>query len=145
MPSKLAERHIELNKQLRDRTVSQVERVWNSLPTYQKSTLDRWLETVIPLVQAAQKSEVAITQAYIARSLGREVWGVDADKVIAGYRNGTSYEDVYTRPFVEVWSALGDGVPFAEAADRGLARVKQTVATDIQLAMRDTLTMVEVR
>ena len=125
--------------------MAQLERLWRSLPEYRDETLQAWLRTAVPLVQAAQRAEVALTQAYIARSLGREVWGVDADKIIANYRNGTSYEDVYSRPFYTVWTALSDGVPFDAAREQGLARATQTVATDIQLAMRDTLTMVKVR
>lgn len=143
--SQLADRHIELNAALRKRTVAAVTRIWEALPEYRDATLETWLSSAVPVVQAAQRSEIAITQAYIARSLGREVWGVDAEEIIANYRNGTGYEEVYKRPFVDVWVALSNGEPFNIAKDRGLTRAVQTAATDIQLAMRDTLTMIEVR
>jgi len=143
--SQLADRHIELNAALRKRTVAAVTRIWETLPEYRDATLSTWLSSAVPVVQAAQRAEIALTQAYIARSLGREVWGVEAEKIIANYRNGTPYNDVYTRPFQTVWTALSDGTPFDAAKAQGLARATQTVTTDIQLAMRDTLTMVKVR
>lgn len=143
MASKLAERHIELNAQLRTRTVAQLTRIWNSLPEYRDSTLPAWLQTVIPLVQAAQRAEIDLTNAYIARALDRPVKGVDADRIMAQYRNGASHEDVYKRPFGEVWTALAGGAPFEAAREQGLARAAQTAATDIQLAMRDTALAVE--
>jgi hypothetical protein len=142
MASRLAERHIELNAQLRTRTIAQLTRIWNSLPEYRESTLPAWLSTVIPLVQAAQRAEVAITQAYLARALDRPVSGVDANRILASYRNGTPHEEVYARPFGQVWTALGGGATFEVAKEQGLFRATQTAATDIQLAMRDTLTAV---
>jgi hypothetical protein len=140
MASRLAERHIELNAQLRARTVAQLTRIWNSLPEYRDSTLPVWLQTAVPLVQAAQRSEIAITQAYLARALDRPVTGLDADRIMEQYRNGTPHEDVYSRPFSAVWTALAAGTPFDAAREQGLARATQTAATDIQMAMRDTLT-----
>jgi hypothetical protein len=143
--SRLANRHIELNAQLRQRTAERIERIWRALPNHREETLQVWLNAVVPLVQGAQRAEVALTRAYIGRSLEREVVGVDADEIIANYRNGTAYEDVYTRPFQTVWTALSNGATYNEAKEQGLARATQTVATDIQLAMRDTLTMVKVK
>jgi len=142
MASKLAERHIELNAQLRVRTVAQLTRIWNSLPEYRDSTLPVWLSNVVPLVQAAQRAEVAITQAYLARALDRPVVGIDVDQVVDNFRKGAAHEQVYTRPFDAVWTALGNGVPFDAAKEQGLARATQSAATDIQMAMRDTLTAV---
>lgn len=142
MASRLANRHIELNAELRSRTVKRLTRLWRSLPEYRDETLPAWLRTAVPLVQAAQRAEIAITQAYLARALDRPVVGVDADRVIANLRNGTSPEDVYRRPFETVWTALSNGTPFDAAREQGLARATQTVATDIQLAMRDTLSTV---
>jgi hypothetical protein len=142
MASRLAERHIVLNAELRARTVKQLERVWRSLPNHRDETLPAWLSVAVPLAQAAQRAEIAITQAYLARAIDRPVAGVDADRLIAESRNGADPNEVYSRPFNTVWTALGNGTPYDAAAEQGLARATQTIATDIQLAMRDTLTAV---
>jgi hypothetical protein len=142
MASPLAERHIVLNAELRARTVAQLERIWRSLPNHREESLAGWLSVVVPLAQAAQRAEIALTQAYLARALDRPVIGVDADLIMEQYRNGADPEDVYSRPFSTVWTALSNGTPYTPAAEQGLARATQTVATDIQLAMRDTLTAV---
>jgi hypothetical protein len=136
--SRLANRHIELNAQLRQRSAERLERIWRALPEYRQETLPAWLNAAVPLVQAAQRAQISLVDAYIARSLDRPVVGLDAKKVLAKYRNGASYEEVYARPYGEVWTALGAGVPFSEAEERGRARALQTIVTDIQLAMRDS-------
>jgi hypothetical protein len=138
MASRLANRHIELNARLRDRTARRIERIWRSLPTYRDETLPTWLSAAVPLVQAAQRAEIALTDAYVARALDRPRVGLDAQKILADYRKGASYREVYSRPFNEVIGALVDGVPFEEAARRGEFRAVQTAVTDIQLAMRDS-------
>ena len=140
--SKLAERHIELNAQLRDSTVKRLTRIWRSLPEYRDETLPAWLNAAVPVVQAAQRAEITVTQAYLSRALGRTVRAVSAEEIMAMYRNGTPPADVYSRPFGEVWSALAGGATFDQAQERGLFRATQTAATDIQATMRDTLNVV---
>jgi hypothetical protein len=135
--SRLTNRHIELNAQLRQRSAERLERIWRSLPEYRDETLPAWLKAAVPLVQAAQRAQISLVDAYVARSLDRPVIGLDAAKIIADYRNGASYDEVYSRPFGAVWEALAAGAPFSEAQERGQARASQTIITDVQLAMRD--------
>lgn len=142
MASRLANRHIELNAELRRRTVQRLTRVWNSLPEYRNQTLQAWLLTAVPLVQAAQRAEVTLTQSYLARALDRPVVGVDIEDIVRNARNGATHEEVYARPFKEVWIALANGTPFDAAKAQGLARATSLAATDIQLAMTNTLTAV---
>ena len=141
MPSNLAKRHIEVNARLRNRTVARVSQLWRALPEYRDETLPEWLSAVVPLIKAAQRTQVDITVAYLSRALDRPVEGFTADDVMSMYRAGVSHEDVYTRPYSEVWTALADGAPFSEARRRGEFRATQTAATDVQLAMRDTLSI----
>jgi hypothetical protein len=137
MASRLANRQIELNAQLRKKSADGIERIWRALPEYRDETLPAWLSAAVPLVQAAQRAQISLTDAYVARSLDRPVIGLDAKKLLDGYRNGASYDDVYSRPFGEVWEALAAGATFSEAQERGRARAAQTIVTDVQLAMRD--------
>lgn len=138
--SLLADRHIELNARLRSRTGDRVTRLWNALPGYREENLPDWLRSVVPLIEAAQRQQVAITDAYLARALERQPVGVEAAALIgAAARKGTSPADVYTRPFEQVWRALSNGTPFEEARLQGLSRAVSSSAMDVQLAMRDTL------
>jgi len=139
----LADSQIRLNKRLRDQTTRAVIRIWRGLPGYDAANVDQWLSQVLPVVLAAQRQEVALTEAYIARALDRPVVGVDPDLLTgAAARNGSSPEDVYRRPFVVVWSALADRVEWADAVGLGQARATSTAATDVQLSMRQTLSAV---
>lgn len=140
--SQLANRHIELNAALRKRTVEAVTRIWYALPDHRDGSLATWLQTVPSLIEAARRQQISITEVYLARALDRPVTGVSADQIIAGYRNGADPRDVYKRPFDTTWTALADGTPYNAAAEQGLARAVQTASTDVQMAMRDTLTAI---
>jgi hypothetical protein len=138
MAPRLVDRHIELNAQLRKKSANGIERIWRGLPEYRDATLPDWLNAAVPLAQAAQRAQISLVDAYVARSLDRPVIGLDSNSIIANYRNGASYNEVYARAYGEVWSALGAGASFSDAVERGLAKAVQTVVTDVQLAMRDS-------
>jgi len=136
----LADSQIRLNKRLRDSTVRAVLGIWNGLPAYNDANVDQWLSQVLPIVLSAQRTEVSITEAYLARALDRPAIGIDPEQVIgAAARAGTPPEEVYRRPFVTVWSALADSVPYLDAVRLGGERATSAAAMDVQMAMRDTL------
>jgi hypothetical protein len=91
-------------------------------------------------VRGAQLQSVAACEAFLTARLGVLPSGLPDEGALvgAGPRNGTPPEVVYRRPFVEVWSALADGVPWQDAVDRGLERAVSSAATDVQLSMRET-------
>src|SRR5262245_59559383 len=98
MPSTLALAHIEAERRLRELTKQGLTRIWWALPGHDKVNLDQWLSECLPLVEAAQRASVALTDSYISRSLERPPVGIDPAEVIgAAVRAGTSPEEVYTR------------------------------------------------
>jgi hypothetical protein len=136
----LAEAHIVLQARLRGLTQNAVTSVWASLPAYNHQNVDEWLTKVLPIVTAAQRQSVHLTEAYLARALERQPVGVDVEKLIGDHvRNGAKPEDVYVRPFITTWSELKAGKELAAAVHAGLARATSTAATDVQLAMRASL------
>lgn len=140
MASALTHAHILGEQRLRRLVGDRVTQIWHSLPGYDKANLDQWLSQVLPLIDAGQRQSANLTDAYIARVLGRQPLGIDPGKVTGGaVRNGTSPETVYTRPFVTLWGKLGQSTPFAGASSAALARAVGTSAMDMQLAMRGTL------
>lgn len=94
---------------------------------------------MLPLVTAAQRQSILLTDAYLARALDRPPLGVDATAVIASLRRDTTPDQVYRRPFVTVWTALSKGTPFEQAIAAGLVRAAATAAMDVQLAHRGAL------
>lgn len=146
MASRLAEAHILGQARLRGLTETAVQRIWESMPAYNRENIDEWLARVLPVIDTAQRSSASLTEAYLARSLGRQPWGIGSDEVTgAAVRSGVQPSEVYQRPFVTLWSALGDGAPFATAAAGALARARSSAAIDVQLAMRATANAVQER
>lgn len=144
MASPLTNRQIQLQAQLRNRVVAATGRIWNALPGYDRENVDEWLSRVLPLVEAGQRQSAALTDAYLAAFLGRQALGIDPERVTgAGARNGTPPEAVYERPFVTVWTALGNGAVFTDAVNAGLARATGSAAMDVQMAMRATANAVQ--
>jgi hypothetical protein len=101
--------------------------------------VDEWLSRVLPAVEASQRASVALTEAYLARSLERQPVGIPQNELIgAAVRNGTPPATVYERPFVTLWGGLGSGLDSEAAARKALARATSTAAMDVQLSMRAT-------
>lgn len=143
MSTALARAHITAQEQLRATARRGVEVIWGSLPAYDKRNVDEWLTRVVPLIAAAQRQSVLLTDAFLARALDRAPLGVDPGRLTgAAVRAGAAPAEVYRRPFVTVWAALKTEVAYDAAVAAGLARATSTAAMDVQLAMRATLTEV---
>jgi len=120
--------------------VEAIRRAWGALRGYDREDVEPWLAVAVPLSLASQRMAVALTDAFIARSLERQPLGLDTAALIgAAVRNGTAPEDQWRRPFVTVWTALAGGTPYEQAVSQGLDRATSAAATDTQLAMRETL------
>jgi hypothetical protein len=78
---------------------------WDRLPGYDRENVDEFLSTALPPLHGANLQAVALTEAFIARKLGRLPLGVSSDAIVAGIRNGAAPATVYERAFVQVWSA----------------------------------------
>lgn len=143
MASPLAEAHITAEARLRRAVVGALEQIWRSLPGYDRPNVDEWLSRSVPVVLTGQRTSIALTEAYLASFLDRTPLGVDADAIIASARAGADPAEVYRRPFVTLWTALGNGSRFEDASSAALARATATAAMDMQLAMRGTASAVQ--
>lgn len=117
-----------------------VERIWRSLPGYDRENVDEWLSRVVPLVEVGKRASASLTEGYLARAMERQPLGLPGD---VDTRNGTRLEAAYQRPFVTVWTALGAGSLYTDAVDSGLARALEMARFDIQGAMRATAQAVQ--
>lgn len=135
----LAQAHIEAERRLRIIAATAAVNAWLALPSYDREDIPNFLSVVLPILEAAKRQSVALTRAYLARAVERPVAPVDVNAILAGIRNGTTPEEVYSRPFVDVWSGLKQRKPFEEAVRGAAARVEASAAMDVQLAMTHTL------
>lgn len=161
-----AQAHIAAQTQLQLLVTAGVAAAWDRLPNYDEVSVAPFLATVVPIVLAAQARAAALTNIFLAREVGRPPIGVDLAQVTgAAIRTATAPvieasqhaasgltlpddatgvppEIVYRRPFVEVWGALSDHTPWADAVAMGRDRATGTAAMDVQNTMRHTLRLV---
>jgi hypothetical protein len=127
-------------KRTRSHVADLVGAQWSGLGTYNKSDVPRFLNRALPIVAAGQARAVALTNAYLGRQIGTGPQGVDVAALGgAAVRNGADPTTVYTRPFITVWAALGNGDDLQQAIDSGYARVTSTADMDVALSMRDSM------
>lgn len=123
-------------EQIRQRVLDYVARIWNSSPSFRDADVDRIVARILPVVQGGQIQLANLTDAYIGRMsvLAGVTWsgGVDAAALI-GYR-GVPPVEVYRRPSVTVYTALGAGVSYDKAVKQGFTRMMSIIATDLQQA-----------
>jgi hypothetical protein len=131
MANPLTDAHIEGQRRLRLAVTGGVERIWRNLPGYDRRNVDEWLTNVLPLIAAGKRQSAALTDAYIARFLDKAPLGL-----IPEDRRGVDPAEVYERPFVTMWTALGAGSIYKDAFSAGLNRAVSTAAMDVQMAMR---------
>jgi len=143
MASRLTDAHVEAQKRLRAAATATVAQAWRNLPAYDRVNVPAFLDTAVPAVLAAQRQSVAITEAYLAAYLRRAPIGVNPDNLIGAGLRGVDPAEVYTRPFVTVWTALGNGIPYEQALSAGLQRATETAAMDVQMSMRATSSAVQ--
>lgn len=141
--SDLTAAHIEAERRIRTEVIARLTAAWHQLPAYNRENLPQWLAAALPIVAAGQRSSASLTNAYIARSIGRAPTPIDISQVTgAGVRNGTPPATVYERPFIRVWTALAAGKLYADAVNEGLQRAQSNAAMDVQLSMTHTVAAV---
>ncbi|MEU8136588.1 hypothetical protein [Streptodolium elevatio] len=92
--------------------------------------------TVAPVVIGTQRQMAVLTDQYIAESLaeqtGRTVDPLGVD--LADDLRGVPEDELYERPYVQLWSNLGQGVPFEDALAGADRRAEVLAETDLQMA-----------
>lgn len=139
MASPLTNAHIEGERRIRGATMRALSAIWAGLPGYDRANLDQWLSEALPVVEAAQRQSVSLTNAYLGRTLERQPLALPIEELIgASIRNGTPPAVVYERPFITLWGGLADGSAYQDAARKALDRATSTAAWDVQGSMRAT-------
>lgn len=134
----LVRAHIEAERRLQGTASRAVGAAWRNLGSWNDADVERFLARAVPIVGSAQRQSVAVTDAFVARYLGRSPLGIDPEQITARTRKGTTLDEVYRRPFVQLWSSLKNGQQFDDGFNAALERAAGSAAMDVQLAMRET-------
>jgi hypothetical protein len=143
--SRLSDAQIKAQERLRALLTRGIELRWIGLGSYDEEDVGPWLQAVVPLVLAAQRQSVTLTDAYVARTLLRQPLGLNPLAVIDALRGPSTPDVVYRRPFVHVWMALSKGQPWDQAVAAGLERAKKAGQADVQMAQRAVMQAIQDR
>lgn len=128
----------------RDRITAQVlaviQRAWQGLPDWSGAQVDTFVTKVVPIIQAGQLQTARMTETYLVgvltELLGEPVRPVGIPREQVADLRPVEPQAVYTRPFVEVWTALKQGAPIEHATAVGADRLSRLVQDDLSLAHR---------
>lgn len=124
-------------------TLGRVSRSWTGLGSWRGEDVNRFQRSALPVILAGQRQIATLTTSYLER-LYREIdeesrAELDLDRVTGRALRGVDPEEVYRRPFIDVWTALSNGESFDVALDRGSHRLETITKTDLQLARTHTV------
>jgi len=124
--------------------LGRVGRSWTDLGSWRGEDVARFQRTAIPVMLAGQRRVASLTATYL-ETLYREIADetsradLDFDTVTGRALRDVDPEEVYERPFKEVWTALSNGEPLDVALKRGAHRLDTLAKTDLQLARTHTV------
>lgn len=133
-PDTLTAAYMAQVQTIRDRVLAYALLVWDSATSLRDADVDRIVARIVPAVRGGQLQVANVTNAYVARIAALE--GVTfspapvRDEII-DYR-GVPADEVYRRPAVAVYTALGVGAAFSAARATGRSRLGAIVGADMQ-------------
>lgn len=139
MPSPLAEAHREAQLRIRTGTARAVGQVWKELGSYDRSDVNRYINTVTPVIEGGKRNAITTAAAFVGRTVKKKPPEIDVASVSKFVRNGTPIAAVQHRPFVATWTALKEGKPWEMAVEEGLTAAVSAAFTDVSLAARDAM------
>ncbi len=116
--------------------------VFRQLGSWRDDDIARYLNVVGPQIDGLKQQAANLQAAYyqeVAKANGEAFTPAQtrpSDLTDEVLRNGPSAQEVYRRPFVEVYTALAGKELLRTAVERGAARASSIAETDIQLASR---------
>jgi hypothetical protein len=135
MPSSLTLTYQDALRRTRNAVGDAVGAHWDALGHYDRGDVPRFTKAVIPVVKAGQARAVALSGAYLAKLTQQQLPALNAAAVSgAAVRNGVAPEDVYSAPFVNVWTSLQNEGDWANAVASGRARAIASALMDVALS-----------
>ncbi|MFJ3084488.1 hypothetical protein ACIPJG_32690 [Streptomyces halstedii] len=125
-------------------TLGRTTRSWDGLGSWRDRDVRRFERTTLPILLAGQRKVASLTATYLEQ-LYRDIdvrgsrVDLDFDRVTGRALRDVDPDEVYRRPFKEVWNALDNGAAFDVALARGTHRLETIAKTDLQLARTHTV------
>ena len=136
----LVDRQSSSRNRIRTQVLSTVERAWGGLGSWDEADVERFVNQVAPLIRAGQLQTANLTDGFIANAMaeltGEPVRPVGLPPEEVSSLRPVPVDEVYRRPFVEVWSGLKNGQRFDDALGVGRDRLLRLVDDDLSLAHR---------
>lgn len=122
-------------------TVDQVSVMWSAVGGTTSTARARWIEVVVPVVDAGVATMAGVADLHVAEMLGA-MTGDEVDPVgLAGEDylepRGVPARDVWVRPVTRARDVLAGGGTVPDALRAGALRASQLVDTDLQLGYRN--------
>ena len=117
-------------------------KAWRTLGSYNEADIPALNDAVLPVLAGAQRLTVSLADGYVAASVAESTGqptrpaGLDPERHTTTILRGVPVEEVYRRPFVEVWSGLKEGAPWAAAVRHGGVRLLELIDSDMALTQR---------
>lgn len=116
--------------------------LFKTLPDWRDENIQLFITQMERLLVASKREAAKLAVAYY-----REISKLEGQRFIApvisaadltttALRNGADVEQVYTRPFVDMRTALANGKSVSEAINSGAFRAQDLARTEVQLARR---------
>lgn len=109
--------------------------ILTGLGSWRDRDLDDYLEQVLPVALGAQDAMARLTDYYLSARLADRFGepssplGLEAVPAV----RGVDPEEVYARPFAQMWTDLSRGHPLTLAVQHGAQRLESIAVTDVQL------------
>lgn len=134
--------YTRLNRRLIRGAGDRAAALFRSLPDWRDENAAQYLELLEPVLNGVKVQTGRLRVAYaseIAKAAGEAFTPAAvtlATLSTPNIRNGATFEQVHTRPFATLYTALSGGKTFTQSIIEGAARASSVASTDVQLASR---------
>lgn len=137
--------NLALTANIRARLDDELTTRWRAMNSWRDADMQRLLNEILPIVNAAERRMVDVTVANLA-SVSSAADGTAFRPATPRYQDltgaalrGVDPSVVFLRPQMVLNSALADGKSLTDAITAGEKRLRSLGATNVQLAKRDTV------
>ena len=114
---------------VRSRLVQYADLLWGGMGSWRDADVDRFVEEIVPKIQAGRLQMAQLTDAYLSQITGATAGIIDTSNL-----RGVDASDLYRRPATELYTNLSQGKTFDDAMKAASLRLGSLVSTDMQLA-----------
>lgn len=136
--------HTAQRQRLTDQVLATLAAQWRNLGSWDDADVSIFVSQVVPMIKGAQALTTRYADIYVSQAL-TEMLGKRVNPIglsVPENLRGVPIEDVYRRPFVEIWTALKNGALFDDAVGSGEARLLEIGDDDLNLAYRKAVSRV---